>query len=186
MFLPLTILILTVAHNMRKSLTEIKFGIFISIILTSISSCSLIPCGWDSDLNLIEKKPQTEFLVGKYKLDERTLKYIQGYENAISAELNIKSDGTFEMRNVPKGTLDFMGYYYSMDTNVNATGNWKTNYRKGTAELNVSVKFDSTKTDLTDFGTSWRIYEKDDKPIVFIMVGDPDECSAARFEKKSE
>ena len=171
---------------MKKSLPEIKIGIYIIIILISISSCTLIPCGWDSDLDLVEKKPENEFLIGNYKLDERTLKYIQGYENSQSAELNIKSDGTFEMRNTPKRTFDFMSNYNSRDTIVDAIGKWKANFSKGTAELNVNVQFDSTKTDLTDFWTSWKIYEKDKKAIIFIIVGDPDNCSSARFEKITE
>ena len=171
---------------MIKLLTAIKIGISIIIILTTISSCTLIPCGWDSDLDVLEEKPTNEFLIGKYKLDERTIKYIQKYENSQNAELNIKADGTFEMRNIPKGTLDFIGYYDSMDINIDAIGEWKTSYDKGTAELNVNVQFDSTKTNLTDFWTSWRIYEKGKKAVVFIMVGDPDECAAARFERKTE
>lgn len=166
---------------MRKPFLGIYF-----LVLSAISSCTLIPCGWDSDLDSVEEKPQTEFLIGKYKLDERTLKYIQGYENAHSAELNIKPDGTFEMRKIPQGTFDFMGYYNSMDINVDASGTWKTSFDKGIAELNVKVEFDNTKTDLPDFWTSWRIYEKDEKPVIFIMVGDPDECAVARFERIKE
>ncbi len=171
---------------MRKSLSEIKIGIYIITILFTISSCTLIPCGWDSDLDLVENNPKKEFLIGKYKLDERTVKHIQGYENSQNAKLNIKADGTFEMRNTPKRTFDFMSNYNSKDSVVDATGNWKTSYNKGTAELNVNVHFDSTKTDLTDFWTSWRIYEKNGKAIIFIIVGDPDGCSAARFEKINE
>ena len=166
---------------LNEHMGKLLLGLYLLILLT-ISSCTLIPCGWDSDLNTIEEKPQVEFLIGKYKLDDRTLKYIQGYQNAQNAELNIKPDSTFEMRKVPKGTLDFMGYYKSMDINVDASGTWKTSFDKGTAELIVNIEFDSTKTDLTDFWTTWRIYEKDEKPVIFIMIGDPDECAAARFE----
>ena len=92
---------------MKKSPSEIKIGICIITILTTILSCTLIPCGWDSDLDLVEKNPKNEFMIGKYKLDERTVEYIPGYENFQNAELNIKSDGTFEMRNIPKRTFDF-------------------------------------------------------------------------------
>ena len=158
-----------------------QFGIYF-LILSAISSCTLIPCGWDSDLDTVEEKPKAEFLIGNYTLDERTINYIQGYENAQNAELSLKPNGTFNMRKIPKGTFDFMGYYKSMDISVDASGTWKTSFDKGTAELNVKVEFDSTKTDLADFWTSWRIYEKDNKPVIFIMVGDPDECAAARFE----
>lgn len=136
---------------MKKYLSELKIGIFIITTLTAISSCTLIPCGWDSDLNLVEKSPKNEFLIGNYKLDERTIKHIQGYENSQSAELKIKSNGTFEMLNTPKRTFDFMSNYNSKDTVVDASGKWKTSYKKGTAELNVNVEFDSTKTDLSDF-----------------------------------
>ncbi len=152
------------------------------VFLITISSCTLNPCGWDSDLDSIKEKPTSEFLIGKYKFDERT-KRIQGFENSQNAELNIKSDGTFEMKNIPKGTLDFMSYYDSMNVNIDANGKWKVIYHKGAAELSVKVMFDSTKTDLNNFYTSWKIYKKDKKAVILIMVGDIDECSAARFEK---
>lgn len=150
------------------------------VFLITISSCTLIPCGWDSDLDSIKEKPTSEFLIGKYKFDERT-KRIQGFENSQNAELNIKSDGTFEINNIPKRALDFNASY--MDKGIDVSGEWRTSYREGTAQLGVLVMFDSTKTDLNDFYTSWRIYKKDQKAVIFIMVGDPDECSAARFEK---
>ncbi|HTO36528.1 MAG TPA: hypothetical protein VLZ72_09825 [Flavobacterium sp.] len=150
------------------------------VFLITISSCTLIPCGWDYDLDLVKEKPTNEFLIGKYQFDERT-KHIQGFENSQNAELNIKSDGTFEINNIPKRALDFNASY--MDKGINVSGEWRTSYRKGTAQLGVLVMFDSTKTDLNDFYTSWRIYKKDQKAVIFIMVGDPDECSAARFEK---
>lgn len=150
------------------------------VFLITISSCTLIPCGWDSDLDSIKEKPTSEFLIGKYKFDERT-KRIQGFENSQNAELNIKSDGTFEIKNIPKRALDFNASY--MDKSIDVSGEWRASYREGTAQLGVLVMFDSTKTDLNDFYTSWRIYKKDQKAVIFIMVGDPDECSAARFEK---
>ena len=165
--------------HMGKSLLGL-----IVLFLSLAGSCALIPCSWDADLDALEKTPQADFLVGAYMLDERTLNYVPGYENAQNAVLNLNPDGTFEMRNVPKGTFDFMGYYDEMNVTVDAKGTWKVGYGKGTAELNVSVEFDSTLTDLSNFWTSWRIYEKDKKPIVFIMVGDPDECAAVRFEPK--
>ena len=163
---------------MRKSFLGL-----IALITITTSSCTYIPCGWDSDLDTIKEEPQTENLIGRYRLDERTIKFIPGYENAQEAELNINADGTFDMQKIPKGTFDFMEYYNSMDINIDAKGRWKTSFNKGTAKLHVNVKFDSTKTDLKDFWTSWRIYEKDKKPVIFIIVGDPDECAAARFER---
>ncbi|MDY0089432.1 MAG: hypothetical protein RBR78_03605 [Flavobacteriaceae bacterium] len=153
------------------------------VFLITISSCTLIPCGWDSDLDSVKEKPTNEFLIGKYQFDERT-KHIQGFENSQNAELNIKSDGTFEINNIPKRALDFNASY--MDKSIDVNGEWKANYYKEKALLNVKFMFDSTKTDLNDFYTSWRIYKKDQKAVIFIMVGDPDECSAARFEKITE
>lgn len=148
-------------------------------LITSLS-CTLIPCRWNSDLDLLKEKPTNEFLIGKYKIDEKT-KRIQGFENAQNAELIIKSNGTFEMKNIPKRTLDFDASY--TDKNIDVNGEWKTNYYDEKALFNAKFMFDSTKTDLKNFMTSWIIYKKDKKAIISIMVGDPDECSSVRFEK---
>lgn len=168
---------------MNKILTKIKYGVFICIILTLITNCTLIPCDWDSDLNLVEKKPQDKFIIGKYKLDKRTLKKIKGYENSQNTELIINTDGTFEVKNTPKGIMHFMRFENSDEINTTSTGEWKSSYNKGTAQLHVSIKCDTTNTGVTGFGALWRIYEKNNKAVIFIMVDNPDECTAVRFEK---
>ena len=108
-----------------------------------------------------------------------------GYENAKSAELILKKDGSLEIKSTPIGTFDFMSYYDEADKNMNAIGTWKTKKGKYNAELNVAVEFEKEYSEL-DFRTTWDIYEKNGKPVILIIIGDPDSCAAARFVKITE
>jgi len=168
----------------KISLKNIKF-LILGISLSLFVSCNLFPCGWATDLDSVDEKPKADFLIGTYKLDERTLDFIPGYENAESARLILKKDGSLEIKNTPIGTFDFMSYYDETDQNVNGTGTWKTEKGKYNAELNVGVKFEKKYSEL-DFWTDWDIYKKNGKPVIFIIIGDPDSCAAARFIKIAE
>lgn len=77
-------------------------------------------------MTLVTENPQTDFLTGKYKLDQRTLNRVQGYESAADSRLTINTDGTIEMSDVPKGTFDFIGYDKSDGVTIDAKGNWKS------------------------------------------------------------
>lgn len=173
----------TVVKNMTSLLTKIKIRTYVLAALVFISSCRLIPCPWDSDLDLFDEKPKNELLIGKYQFDQRTLNHVPGYDKAQNAKLELNVDGTFEMTGIPKGTFDHIHYHELDSTTVGAFGHWTAGFDEGTAELNVRVKFDSAETDLKDFWTSWKIYLKDKNPIILIVLGDPDSCLAARFEK---
>ncbi len=170
---------------MTKILRNNKNLLIIGIIFPLIIGCNLFPCGWATDLDEIDKKPTPDFLIGKYKLEERTLNFIPGYENAKNAELNLEKNGSLIIKNTPIGTFDFMDYYNETDQNVNAIGNWKARSGKYTAKLRVNLNFEKEYSEL-DVSTSWKIYEKDGKPVIFIILGDPDSCAAARFIKIDE
>ena len=159
-----------------------KKWLIIVITLLLIISCNLLPCGWDYDLYKIHNEPTSEFIIGKYKLDERTLNYIPEYENAKNAELILEENGTLILKNIPIGTFDFMDYYNETEQNVNAIGNWKVRSGKYTANLDVDINFEKEYSKL-DMTTSWKIYEKERKPVIFIIIGDSDSCTAARFIK---
>ena len=152
--------------------------------LLPLISCNLVPCGWDYDLYKIHNKPTPKFLIGKYKLDKRTLNYIPGYKNAKNAELILEENGALIFENIPIGTFDFMDYYDETEKNVNAIGKWKVRSGNYTANLDVDINFEKAYSKL-DFSTSWKIYEKEGKPVIFIIIGDPDSCAAARFIKKN-
>ena len=153
------------------------------LILMTFSSCYLIPCGADQGIDAVKEEPTNEFLTGTYRLDETTVKFMPGFENANKALLILGSNGILEMKDVPLGTIDFDAYYDSMHINVNAKGEWKSSYNERQAKLQVNFKFENSEKEPINYITSWKIYERDGTPVIYIMVGDPDECVAARFEK---
>ena len=166
-----------------KKHPRIENTLYLLFILITISSCTLIPCSSYSGLKYVKENPKTDFLVGTYKIDDWTLDKTQGYENSQDARLIINSDGTFQMVNIHRGTIDFRTPYEFDRIKMNANGEWKTYSDKRSAEFSVNFKFEPSKTDLRNFGTTWGIYEKDKKAVIFIRVGDPDECSSVRFIK---
>ena len=50
--------------------------------------------------------------------------------------------------------------------------------------LSLSIKFQKTDN-LEDFGLSKKFYQKKGSPVILLEIGDPDECKAVRFIKKS-
>ncbi len=172
-------------EHMKKKLLNIEKWLILGIICSIQISCNIIPCGWTTDLTEVNEKPNSDFIIGIYRLDERTINFIPGYEKAGNAELNLKKDGTLEIKDTPIGTFDFMDYYDENDQNVNVIGKWKIRDGKDTAELSVDLNFEEKYSELNT-STSWKIYEKDEKPVIFIILGDPDSCASARFIKTTE
>ena len=153
--------------------------LIIVISLLLLISCNLVPCGWDYDLYRIHNKPTTKFLIGNYKPDERTRNYIKEYKNA---ELILEENGSLIFKNTPIRTFDFMNYYDETEKNVNAIGKWKVKSGNYTANLDVDLNFEKAYSKL-DYSTTWKIYEKEGKAVIFIIIGDPDSCAVARFIK---
>ncbi len=160
----------------------------IMLILSTYSSCTLVPCFSDSGLNYLNNNPKPDFLIGTYKLDEWTLNNTQGYKNSHSAQMQINTDGTFQLINIPKGTIDFNTLHYSEGKKINISGKWKSKFSNELkAELDVTFLLDSTKNNINNFtSTSWKIYQKNQNAVIYIRVGDPDDCAAVRFKKINE
>ena len=95
----------------------------------------------------------------------------------------IKKNGTIEMNNIPINVFDLM----KSNKEINVEGTWKLIYLEERLEdrylLSSSLKFEK-KDNIDDYGTSWGIYKKNNKPVILIKVGDPDSCKAIRFIKK--
>jgi hypothetical protein len=163
---------------MKKTSFRIKQSLILTFILLLITSCTLIPCTSDSGLDYVNENPKPNFLIGTYKLDEWTLSKTQGYSNSQNSRLKVYSNGLFELINIPKGTIDINTLYYSEGEDIDANGTWKTRFKEGeTAQF--SVNFSS-------LSMVWKIYEQDEKAVILIRVGDPDNCAAVRFIKTSE
>jgi len=151
------------------------------IIILLLSSCYLIPCGWDSDLQTVKGQTSTKSLVGTYRLDQISKQTIPNYNKLDNSEIVLQENGKLTYRNVPVSTFDFEKYYENNNQLTNGTGQWSVDNNVGNEELFVTL--DNTEL-LNAYSTSFRLYKKDNKYVIFIIMGDPDECLAARFVKE--
>jgi hypothetical protein len=163
----------------KKSLSNIKW-ILLILFSVVLSNCGFIPCPYYSDLEQLEKLPTDEQLIGDYKLNIRP-------PNSVGpAELILKQNNTFELKNVPVGVLDVFNADYKQNEKSlqNITGKWKAYSDKDNYELNVTIEYNKIDPQLENIGTSWKLYEQDKKPVILIILGDPDSCEALSFIKK--
>lgn len=143
----------------------------LSICFIFFSSCYLIPCNIDSELDELDIKQEEDFFIGKYVIE--TNKNYQYKTDKILIE--ITKNGNIYIKNIPSNV------FYSSRTNekLNIKGEWKLVYRDEAPFLSLNLKIKNK-----NLLTSWSIYKKRDKPVILIKIGDPDSCSAIRFIKK--
>ena len=144
-------------------------------IVFLFSGCYIIPCGWDSDLQTIKGQVSTNDLIGIYKLDERSKQVIPGYEKIYNSEIKLQENGRLVYKNILIGTFDSERFYNNDNKLVKRTGKWSLDRNDAKEELFVVL--DSTES-FNGYSTSFRLYKKKDKYVIFIIVGDPDECLA--------
>jgi hypothetical protein len=146
-----------------------------------LNSCYLIPCNYYSDLDNYDKIPELQKLIGNYKLD------IDSPASAAPGELILKKDSTLILKNIPIGVLDvFRSDYDTKEkspTEINGT--WKISNYKDQLRLDVNLKFENVDKKLRNFKTDWDLYKKNEKPVILIILGDPDSCEALKFIKKT-
>lgn len=147
-------------------------------LLLLASSCNYLPCGWDDDLSQVSTIPIEQTIIGQYIPDEITKEIIPGYKIS-PAQIILENDGIMKFQNIPGSTFDFEKYYSNNHEPISGSGNWQVDNKENKIELDVKLKFQPNT--LSNYGTSYRLYKKNGKYVIFIIVGDPDECSAARF-----
>ncbi|MDO6744414.1 hypothetical protein Q4553_07505 [Tenacibaculum soleae] len=140
-----------------------------------LTNCYLIPCNLDSGLDEFKANQKDEFFVGEYMVE----KFINNGYNIDTGNLSLKinEDKTIEIKNIPKYILNLI----ESEEKINISGKWETNYLEESKKENyflvVSFKYNKSRK-------AWKLYKKNNKPVILIEVGDPDECSAIRFIKK--
>jgi hypothetical protein len=142
-----------------------------------MSSCNYSPCGWDDDLSSLSAVPIDQTLVGIYKPDEITT-MIPGYKE-VAAQITLEKGGILKIQNIPGSTLDSERNYSNKHEPISVYGKWTVEKKEKQIELSVSLNFEPNTSG--SHGTSFRLYRKKGKHVIFIIVGDPDECAAARF-----
>lgn len=142
-------------------------------------NCYLIPCNLDSGLNQLTEKQEDSFFIGEYIVE----KSINNNFKTNNSIIKLKKDKTIEMNNMPIDIFDFM----KSNKKINIEGTWKQNFIENRSKdkyfLPTDLEFD--KKDGTGLGLrTIKLYKKNDKPVLFIEFGDPDQCRAIRFIKR--
>ncbi|EIJ37467.1 hypothetical protein JoomaDRAFT_0412 [Galbibacter orientalis DSM 19592] len=157
---------------------------FFLISILFISCSRVNKCNIESDLTPIRIAPKENFITGDYTPDMFTQEVLKEYKTIENASLNIKSDGSFEIKQVPIGTLDLDAFYEKEKIKLtDVKGNWKLVTHDSVSFLSVNLFFNEEQTHAENYGTSWQIYSKEESTVVVIPVGDPDACRAIRFIK---
>ena len=167
-------------HLKMKSLQNIKW-ILLILISVVLSNCGFIPCPYYSDLEQLEKLPTKGELIGDYKLN------INPPNSVGPTKLVLNKNSTFELKNIPVGVLDVFNADYEQNGKSleDITGKWKISKRENNDyELNISIEFNRIDSQLENISTSWKLYEQNNKPVILIILGDPDSCEALSFIKK--
>lgn len=144
---------------------------FILISMLFFSSCYLIPCNLDSELEELDIKQEDDFFIGEYVIE--TNKNYQYKTDKILIEIT-KNENIY-IKNIPSNVF----YSSRPDEKLNIKGKWKLIYRDKAPFLSLNLKIKNK-----NLLTSWSIYIKRDKPVILIKIGDPDSCSAIRLIKK--
>tara|TARA_R110002073_G_scaffold53840_4_gene138860 strand:+ start:65378 stop:65824 length:447 start_codon:yes stop_codon:yes gene_type:complete len=141
------------------------FCLFVFILFTS---CYLVPCRFNSDLSIIDTELEIEVLTGTYKVEKRTIDYIEDYSSG-SAEIKILKNGKIIYKNLSPVTIDFFNDTLKISS---GKGSWKLIKNNGLSVL------------IGDSYRHWSFYKKKDDLILSTdYYGDPDSCLFARFKK---
>jgi hypothetical protein len=186
-----TFLILTVTYNMKKrNFTGTKLILALFVLFT-LSNCSLAPCLPDSNLEYVTDNPKSAFIAGKYKLESKISKY-EVLENTENTELIINEDFTFQINNLPIEGWSFGVFQEKENILINILGKWKITkgengfLNKKNSIFHVNYDLENSEENSTGYSSSWKIYQKNGKAVIFYSLGDPDNCEAVRFIKLTE
>ncbi len=146
------------------------------IILFVFNGCRL-PCYTSSDLEIIDKKPELNFLVGNYIVDYKNKR---GIDDTNKIKLTINTDSTFNLYNYPVGKIDLLEL--KNDTRDTLTGTWYANYFDFNPTSSLSI-FYNKKYDL-ELSRPWSVYKKENKAVLVVEFDDPDQCYYMRFVKQ--
>ena len=158
---------------------------FVLILFLSLNSCryfNVSPVNGITTKDLTEK-PKTIQFIGKWKLDKFSYDLINqnGYEIK-TVELNIKSDGSFELKNFP----NFIDVFTKSKTKeyLNVGGNWKIGKNFSDENWVLGLNFEKSSLYRNGFAMDFELYEEKGKIILWYFVGDPDSGERLLFRKE--
>lgn len=147
------------------------------IILFVLNGCRL-PCYTSNDLEIVDEKPELNFLVGNYIVDYENKR---GIDNTNKINLKLYADSTFILYNYPVGKIDLLDS--RNDIRDTLKGNWKSNYLDlyDTASFRI---YYNKNYGFNYIPRSWSVYKKENKAVLVIEFDDPDKCYYMRFVKQ--
>ena len=151
-----------------------KLGLI--LIIFSIYSCNTFSSNSESGLDIVKEKPIGNSLLGFYLPDEITKTTTQGYSKQSKSSFILKQDGILEYNQIPISTIDFTKYFQKNDSTITGLGKWEMTNLNG-LELNLIFNLDSNNI----FNTPIPLYKKNNKYVIYFLVGDPNKKSAAMF-----
>lgn len=133
--------------------------------------------GVDNKIQTENVKYTKEDIVGKWKLDKFSYKYIlpkEGFTDSIYIVFN--KDGSFQSNK----SIDLFNTPVSPNNaNKIQKGNWKINMLENKSELILTYENEVTLSDLN-------VFRKDNKYQIWYFLGDPDTGERLRFLKESK
>ena len=154
------------------------------IIFLTLTSCryfNVSPVNGITTNNLT-KEPTKSEIIGIWEVDKFSYDLIEekGYEKK-KIELKLKSNGTFEISNLPK----FINVFdQTKEKYVNTNGTWEIekDFKEENWVLNMS--FDKSNIYENGMSTSYDLYLQENKIIIWTFIGDPDSGERFLFTKK--
>lgn len=169
------------------------------IMISSLIILLAFSCGGGFGIDSSIQTKNVDFdesdIVGTWKLDKFSYKYLSGKENFDSIYITFKSDSTFEMNNSTGlftikndsiATRDFIdgknpAFSDGKIDNTLTNGHWKINHIKmpnyNITNLHLIYDDNSTQSGLN-------VYKKGDEFQIWYFFGDPDTGERLRFLKE--
>jgi len=131
--------------------------------------------------NLTEKPTQRD-MIGIWEVDNFSYDLIeeQGYEKK-KVELDLKSDGAFEISNLP----NFINVFdQTSEKYVNTGGTWRIGKNFKGERWVLHMSFDKSNLYESGMSTSYDLYLQKDGIIIWTFIGDPDSGERFLFKKQ--
>jgi hypothetical protein len=155
--------------------------LFILFILTSCRYFNVSPVNGITTKDLTEKPTQEE-MIGIWEVDKFSydLNEQKGYEKK-KIELNLKSNGSFTLTNLPNYTNVFD---QTTEKYVDTKGKWEIGKDFKNEKWVLNMSFDKSNLYVSGMTTEYDLYIQEDGIIIWEFIGDPDSGERFLYRKK--
>lgn len=155
--------------------------LFIILTLASCRYFNVSPVNGITTNNLTKKPSQLE-MIGIWEVDKFSYDLIEkkGFVTK-KIELKLKSNGTFEISNLPNFINEFD---QTKEKYINTTGTWEIRKDSNKEYWILNMFFDKSNFYENGISTYYDLYLQDDNIIIWTFIGDPDSGERFLFTKK--